>query len=111
MVIISHAVVKAVLVIYIENRLSEPKQVPLPCLVFILCLVVFIFLYLMLIVIMCVSKNVRVFYYNVQPLMLFVMVIVLDLMTFRNAVCGFADSYQWGSNMSDFSLSQRLLRR
>jgi hypothetical protein len=63
--IISHAAVKAVLVIYIENRLSEPIQVPLPCAVFIFCLVPFLFLSLMLIVIMCESKNVRVFYYNV----------------------------------------------
>jgi hypothetical protein len=65
MVIISLAVVKSVLVIYIENRLSEPTQVPLPCAGFIFCLVLFSLLYLMLILIMCESKNARVFYYNV----------------------------------------------
>jgi len=46
-------------------------------------------------------------------MLFFVVVIamVLVLMTFCNVVWGFASSYQWGSNMSDFSFSQRLLRR
>jgi hypothetical protein len=43
--------------------------------------------------------------------MFFLIAMVLVLMTFSSAVCGFANSYQWGSNMSDFSLSQRLLRK
>lgn len=47
MIVISHAAVKADLVIYTEIRLSESKQVSLPCAVFIFCLVLFSFLYVM----------------------------------------------------------------
>jgi len=64
MMVTSHAVVKTVLVIYNEIRLSESTEVSLPCAVFIFCLVLFSFLYLMFIAIMCESKNVRLFYYN-----------------------------------------------
>ena len=36
---------------------------------------------------------------------------MLVLITFCNGVCGIANRHRWGSNMSDFRLSQRLLRR
>lgn len=41
----------------------------------------------------------------------FLIVTALVLMAFCNAGCGFANTYQWGSNMSAFSPSRRLLRR